>query len=160
MLASQMLVLNTTQAPQIRELALEVTYPVAPKWKHACKIYSNLNLMVRLTSLSQLNLNSTRKLSNFCYEARTTKEGEGGSLAEQFSYPFWELSSPKIANQVSSLGLHIYKLLQFFLVSYQVIILCMCNKYFFLKHARALKQTNDNNKVSPGGLISLGINDW
>lgn len=39
-------------------------------------------------SLSQLNLNSPRKPSKFCCEAQTTKEGEGGRLVEQFSYPF------------------------------------------------------------------------
>lgn len=156
-----MLVLNTAQASQITKLALEVTYLVAPKWKlkyHPCKIYSNLNLMLHLVSLSQLNLNSPRKLSDFCYEARATKEGEGGSLAEQFSNQFWELLPSKFANQISSLGLHIYKLLQFLLVSYQVVIRCICKKYTFLKVWKS-PQTNKQQKSIPRSAL-FSWNKW
>lgn len=81
-------------------------------------------------SLSHLNLNLPRKLSIFAMKLEPLRRGKGEAWLNSFLIHF-ELSAPKIANQVSSLGLHIYKLLQFFLVSHQVVIQCMCKKYFF-----------------------------
>lgn len=79
--SSQMQVLNTAQAPQITKLASKVTYLVTPKWKHeyhACKVYSSLNLMFPLVSLSQLNLNSPKKLSNFAMKLEPLRRGKPG----------------------------------------------------------------------------------
>lgn len=78
--ASQMQVLNIAHAPQITKFASEVTYLVVPKWKHeyhACKVHSNLNPMLPLVSLSRLNLNSSRKLSNFAMKLEPLRRGRG-----------------------------------------------------------------------------------